>query len=104
MTGVELLHVAALASAGEGAAAAVAMRGFERGRENRYTSAFYRAIAHATLHEDEQSLEWLSRAATQRDYWLINMAIEPAFDRLRPRAEFSAILRGVGLPELYFTH
>ena len=104
MTGVELLHVAALASAGEGTAAAVAMRGFERGSEGRYTSSFYRAMAHAALHEDDRALEWLSRASTERDYWLINIAVEPAFDRLRSRPEFSAILRAVGLPDLHFTH
>jgi hypothetical protein len=42
--------------------------------------------------------------ATERDYWLINVAVDPAFDRLRSRPEFSAILHGVGLPELHFTH
>jgi hypothetical protein len=30
--------------------------------------------------------------------------LRPAFDRLRSRPEFSAILHGVGLPELHFTH
>lgn len=61
-------------------------------------------MAHAALHEDDRALEWLSRASIERDYWLINIAVEPAFDRLRSRVEFSAILHRLGLPELHFTH
>jgi hypothetical protein len=61
-------------------------------------------MAHTALDEVDRAFEWLSRAAIERDYWLINIAIDPAFDRLRPRAEFSAILRTLGLPELQFTH
>jgi tetratricopeptide (TPR) repeat protein len=104
MTGAELFHVAALASAGERQAAVSAMRNFERGSEGRYTSPFYRAMAYAALGEADRALEWLSRAAIERDYWLINIAVDPAFDRLKPRAEFSAILRALGLPNLHLTH
>ena len=105
MTGAELIHVVALANAGEREAAVGAMRAFERGSEGRrYTSPVYRAMAHTALDEVDRAFEWLSRAAIERDYWLINIAIDPAFDRLRPRAEFSAILRTLGLPELQFTH
>ena len=104
MTGAELFHVAALASAGERQAAVIVMRNFERGSEGRYTSPFYRAMAYAALGEADRALEWLSRAAIERDYWLINIAVDPAFDRLRPRGEFSAILRAVGLHELHFSH
>jgi tetratricopeptide (TPR) repeat protein len=102
MTGAELFHVAALASAGERQAAARAMRDFEGNSKGRYTSPVYRAMAHAAVGEDDRALEWLDRAAVGRDYWLVNIGIDPAFDRLRPRAEFSAILRAVGLPELQF--
>jgi dienelactone hydrolase len=105
MTGAELIHVVALANAGEREAAVGAMRAFDRGSEGRrYTSPVYRAMAHTALDEVDRAFEWLSRAAIERDYWLINIAIDPAFDRLRPRAEFSAILRTLGLPELQFTH
>ena len=104
MTGAELIHGVALANAGERKAAVGAMRAFERGSEGRYTSSVYRAMAHTALDEVDRAFEWLSRAAIERDYWLINIAIDPAFDRLRPRTEFSAILRTLGLPELQFTH
>ncbi len=81
MTGAELFHVAALAAAGERDAAARAMRDFE-GRseinsERRYTSPVYRAMAHAALEEDDRALEWLARAAVERDYWLLNIASIP---------------------------
>jgi tetratricopeptide (TPR) repeat protein len=106
MTGAELFHVAALAGTGERRAAARAMRDFEGksggNSEERYTSPVYRAMAHAALEENDRALQWLARAAVQRDYWLLNIGIDPAFDRLRSRADFSAILRAVGLPELQF--
>jgi hypothetical protein len=59
MTGAELLHVTALASAGEREAAAKAMHDFERGSEDRYTSSVYRAMAYASLDEVDRALEWL---------------------------------------------
>ena len=102
MTGPELFHVIALACAGERQAAAATMRDFERGCESRYTSSAYRAMAYTALDESDRALECLSRAARERDYWLLNIAIDPAFDRLRSRAEFSAIVRAIGLPDSNF--
>jgi len=97
MTGAELFHIAALASAGHRQTAATAMRDFERDSGGRYTSSAYRAMAYTALDDPDRALEWLSRAATERDYWLLNVATDPAFDRLRSRGEFSAIVRAVGL-------
>jgi tetratricopeptide (TPR) repeat protein len=102
MTGAELFHVTALASTGEERAAASALREFEQRSEGRYTSSVYRAMAYAALNEVDQALEWLSRAASERDYWLPNIGIDPAFDRLRSRAEFPALLRAGGLNESNF--
>ena len=104
MTGAELFHVTALASAGKRHAAIASMRDFERGSERRYTSHVYRAMAHAAIDEADRALEWLSRAVIERDYWLLNIAVEPAFNRLRPHAEFDAILCAIGLPDSNFIH
>jgi len=95
MTAPQLFHVIA----GERQAAGHAMRDFNSGGRG-YTSPVYRAMAHAALDEDDRALECLSRAAWEHDYWLLNIAVDPAFDRLRGRAEFSAILRDIGLPDL----
>ena len=57
MTGAELLHVNALASAGGREAAIGAMRAFERGSDGRYTSPVYRTMAHDALDEDDRALE-----------------------------------------------
>ena len=98
MTGVELVHIAALALAGERQAAADALRDFEINRGGRYTSSMYRAMVFVALDEHDQAIEWLSRGAEERDYWMLNVGMDPAFDPLRPRADFVAILRAVGLP------
>lgn len=98
MTGAELFHITALANAGERRAAQDALRDFERNCAGRYTSSAYRAMALAALDETDQALEWLSRGLEERDYWMLNIGVDPAYDRLRPRAEFTAILRAIGLP------
>ena len=97
MTGAELFHIAALASAGHRQTAAIAMRDFERDSAGRYASPTYRAMAYTALGEPDEALGWLARAASERDYWLLNVAIDPAFDAIRSRGEFSAIVRAIGL-------
>jgi hypothetical protein len=98
MTGVELFHLTALASAGEKLAAAGAMREFKRRSAARYTSSVYRAMAYAALGEVDRALDWLARAARERDYRLPNIGVDPLFDGLRSRVEFSGVLRAIGLP------
>lgn len=97
MTGAALFHFAALASAGEQEAATVAMRDFERDSAERYTSPVYRAMALTALGDDDGAIECLARAAHERDYWLPNADVDPAFDRLRARPEFSALMQSAGL-------
>jgi hypothetical protein len=53
-------------------------------------SGVYRATAYIATDEIDLALEWLSRAARERDYWLLNIGVDPAFDRLRLRAEFGS--------------
>ena len=98
MTGAELYYIAALANAGEQRAAHDALRDFERNCSGRYTSSAQRAMALAALDETDQALDWLRRGLEERDYWMLNIGIDPAYDRLRPRAEFTSILRAIGLP------
>ena len=98
MTGLALMHVMALASAGQRKAAIEVLREVERNRAGRYTSSAYLAMAYAAIDEPDQALQWLARGVLERDYWVLNIGVEPAFDTLRPRAEFAAILRALGLP------
>jgi tetratricopeptide (TPR) repeat protein len=99
MTGAELFHIAALASAGNKMDAADAMREFERDSHGRYVSPVSRVMAYAALGDEDAAIRWLVRAAAERDYWLPNVVIDPAFDCLRGRPEFAAILRSVGMRE-----
>jgi hypothetical protein len=47
------------------------------------------------LQEDERALEWLERAATGRDYWLLNVGVEPAFDRIRDTQRYRDTLQAI---------
>ena len=98
MTGVELMHVAALASSGQKRAAGSAMRDVVARSGQRYTSPVFCALAYTELGEPDNAIEWLKRAATDRDYWMLNVGVDPAFDPLRVRAEYAAVFQSVGLP------
>ncbi|MEO8136001.1 MAG: tetratricopeptide repeat protein [Betaproteobacteria bacterium] len=98
MAGPQLWRIAALASAGETGSARAALRAFDSSFAGRYVSPVCRAIACNAVGELDRALEWLTMAAEQRDYWLPNVATEPAFDALRGRPEFARTLVSAGLP------
>ncbi|HVN75772.1 MAG TPA: protein kinase [Thermoanaerobaculaceae bacterium] len=65
----------------------------------RYVPPALLARAHAALGETRQALALVARAATEHDEFLLKVAREPAFDRLRSDARFVAAMRSTGLPE-----
>jgi TolB-like protein/cytochrome c-type biogenesis protein CcmH/NrfG len=64
----------------------------------RYVSAYNIAVIHAGLDDTERTLDWLGRAFENRDVWLVWLAVNPRFARLRRDARFTELLGRIGLP------
>jgi len=64
-----------------------------------YVSPVLIACVYEGLGRTDEALNWLERAITERDGWLVFMNAFPAFDSLRREPRFEDILRRVGLPE-----
>lgn len=62
-----------------------------------YIAADDIAAIHAGLGETDLAFEWLQRACEERGAALVNLKVEPAFDRLREDPRFQQLLRCVGL-------
>ena len=62
---------------------------------------FFLSIAYANLGRKDEAFAWLEKAYEQRSGfpYMINMAVDPAFDPLRSDPRFDAFLRRVGLPQ-----
>lgn len=65
--------------------------------ERRHVSPFVVATIYAGLGDEDAAFEWLEKAYERRDDWMITLATEPHFDRLRPDPRFQDLLRRVGL-------
>ena len=98
--GLELERIRALAAARRHAEARKALADFDRHYAHRYYSPVYRCAVHVALDDHCEALGWLERAASVRDYWLINVLIDPAFDALRDEPRFVQAMRGAGLRPL----
>ena len=88
-----------LARAGRREEAEEMLRDFERRKEASYYPAFVIAMAHAGLGNDEQALEWLERAATERSMGHYMPNVEPEWDALRDIPRFRRLLQRLGVPE-----
>jgi hypothetical protein len=62
-----------------------------------YNSPFGTAILYAQLGEKPRALDSLEKAYAQRSLSMTELAVEPAFDSLRPDPRFQSLLRRVGL-------
>lgn len=65
--------------------------------EQRYVSPYYFAVIHAGLNEDEQALEWFTKAVEDHSDSMVLLGVEPKFARLRTLPKFTELLRRVGL-------
>jgi DNA-binding winged helix-turn-helix (wHTH) protein/TolB-like protein/Flp pilus assembly protein TadD len=65
--------------------------------KQRYVSPLYIALIYATLGENDQAFSWLEKAFEDRACWLIELGIEPSWDKLRSDPRFTDMLRRVGL-------
>ena len=63
-----------------------------------YVSPFHVALVYVGLGENEDALDWLERAESERDPFLIYIKVDPNFDRLRGELRFANLLRRLHLP------
>jgi TolB-like protein/DNA-binding winged helix-turn-helix (wHTH) protein/Flp pilus assembly protein TadD len=64
-----------------------------------YVSPFHMALVYVGLGENEKALDWLDRAETERDPFLIYIKVDPNFDNLRGDLRFTNLLRGIGFAD-----
>lgn len=62
----------------------------------RYVPACCLAAFYIHLDRQEDAFAWLQRACDERSSWLLHLAVDPIFDRLRSDPRFEALLRRVG--------
>ena len=63
-----------------------------------YVPSYEVAVIYAGLDQQDQALKWLWRAYEQRDSsWLVDVALDPRFERLRAAPRFQELTRGLHL-------
>jgi serine/threonine protein kinase/Flp pilus assembly protein TadD len=65
--------------------------------EQEYASPFYIARVYFALEESDRGFKWLNKAHQERDSCLLEMKVDPIFDRVRSDPRFKALLKKVGL-------
>jgi TolB-like protein/Tfp pilus assembly protein PilF len=66
--------------------------------QKRYVPAYSRSVIFTGLGNKEQAFEWAQKAYEERDYWLVYLKVEPAFDPLRSDPRFQDLLRRMNFP------
>jgi hypothetical protein len=54
-------------------------------------------MIYARLGENDKAFVWLEKAYDERAGWLIELKVEPAWEKMRSDARFQDLLRRVGL-------
>jgi tetratricopeptide (TPR) repeat protein len=65
--------------------------------KRRYVPASCMAALYIHLDRRNEAFAWLQKACDERSSWLVHLAVDPIFDRLRPDPRFQALLSRVGL-------
>jgi tetratricopeptide (TPR) repeat protein len=68
----------------------------EEQAKRQYLSPYYIALIFVGLADHERAFEWLERAFSDRNEWLVWLRVDPRFDRLRSDARFVDLLRRIG--------
>ena len=66
-----------------------------------YVPACCMAAFYIQLDRREEAFAWLEKACDERSSWLLHLAVDPIFDRLRSDSRFDALLGRVGLPAFH---
>ncbi len=67
-----------------------------RSSPNQFRSPFEIALVYTGLEENDQAMEWLEKAETERDPFLIYIKVDPNFDSLRGDSRFTGLLHRIG--------
>jgi TolB-like protein/Tfp pilus assembly protein PilF len=62
-----------------------------------YVSPFHIALVYLGLGKNDRAMEWLEKAKTERDPFLIYIKVDPNFDSLRNEPRFQKLLMSIGL-------
>jgi TolB-like protein/Tfp pilus assembly protein PilF len=89
----------ALAVKGDRRAASTVIDQLDQLALGRYVTAYHRAVAHAGVNDIEGAFALLARACEDRDPALINVAVEPRFDRLRSHPRYGTLAARLGLDQ-----
>jgi serine/threonine protein kinase/tetratricopeptide (TPR) repeat protein len=65
--------------------------------KKRYVSPVGIASAHFYLDKKDQAFEWLNKAYADRDFNLITLKVNPAFDSVRTDPRYTLLLKKIGL-------
>ena len=60
-------------------------------------SSYLLATIYASLGDHDRALNWLDRACADRDFQLVSLKVDPAFDPLRSSTRFRELLTRIGL-------
>ena len=66
--------------------------------KQRYVAAYFFALIHIGLGEDDRAIEYLEKSFEEHSHWLMYLHIDPSMDALRSNSLFQALLQRVGLP------
>lgn len=87
----------AYAAAGQRAEAEAVVVELKRRAAREFVDPALIALVYCDLGETDEALEWLERAREGRSSWMVWLAVEPKFDRLRSDPRFVELLRRVAL-------
>jgi TolB-like protein/DNA-binding winged helix-turn-helix (wHTH) protein len=65
--------------------------------KQRQIPAYWIAVIHYGLGENDEAFVWLEKAYREKSFWLLWLKTEPIFDDLRPDPRFQDLTRRVGL-------
>ena len=66
--------------------------------ERSYLSPIWVAFDYANLNDKDHTIEWLERAYAERSGWLLELKIDPSWDKLRDDSRFETLLRKIQYP------
>jgi len=66
-------------------------------QSQRYVSPYTVAAIYAGLNDQDQAFKWLDKAVDGRDIWLMNLKVDPAFNKLHSNKRFGDLLAQIRL-------
>jgi TolB-like protein/Tfp pilus assembly protein PilF len=95
---LELIRILSLGRLGRIAHAERALDNLELKAQQQYVSPVLLGLDHAYLGRQERALDYLERAHTERDAYLVFLNVSPWFDPLRARPRFQRLLDRLKFP------